>query len=225
VRVPRFVVTGAGEWGLSMARRLLRARDRGRLELERIVLVDRDPALASAVPADPSVTFVAAAWDDWLDGELHAFGDGHLVPYHWAPHLLSGWLSRRLREAGARVAPAGPPAPVGTPYEAETAGGDRALSYATWPCPPSCIEPDLCPHTRGPRDWSLAGKLRDGGPERVVFPCLHLVWGVGTVPVADVLAARDRLCARLGGGEPFVAEIGTASHCHGLLARVAVTPA
>jgi hypothetical protein len=223
VHVPRFVVTGAGEWGLSMARRLLQARDRGRLRLEHIVIVDRDPATAAAVPADPSVRFAAASWDDWLDAELDAFGDGHLVPYHWAPHLLSGWLARRMREAGARVAAAGPPPSVGTPYEAETRAGDRALSYATWPCPPSCIEPDLCPHTRGPRDWSLAGLLRRA-PQRHVFPCLHLVWGVGTIPVQDVLAARDALCARVARGDAFAVEIGTASHCHGLLARLAVTP-
>lgn len=219
--VPAFVVTGAGTWGRQMCDRLLRARAAGRLRTGRIVLVDRDPARLRDVPRDGVVRTARAEWGDWLDQELDTLGAGsQLVPWHWAPHLLSGWLRRALERAGAQVRPAGVPASVGTPFEAATAGGDRALSYATWTCPPSCIEPDLCPHTRGPRDWSLAGRL--AGAERVVLPCLHLVWGVGTVPVDAVLAARDALQARLRAAVAFDVEVATASHCHGVLARMHV---
>jgi hypothetical protein len=222
--VPAFVITGAGEWGRAMCSRLLQARDHGRLDVGRIVLVDRDDSCASRLPPDPAVVFERDTWDAWLDRELVAQPAGaHLVPYHWAPHLLSGWLSRQLEADGATVSSAGVPPALGTPYESETPAGDRVLSYATWPCPPSCIEPELCPHTRGPRDWSLTGRLRSA-PERVSFPCLHLVWGVGTIPLQDVLAAREALRARVRRGEAFEVEVGTASHCHGLLARLRVTP-
>jgi hypothetical protein len=112
--------------------------------------------------------------------------------------------------------------------ERATAAGDRALSYATWICPPTCIEPDLCPHTRGPKDWSLAGDLessRAGEPlaGRIVFRCLHLVWGVGTVPASAILAARDKVLASLPEGERRYL-VATSSHCHALAAVVEVAP-
>ena len=116
--------------------------------------------------------------------------------------------------------------PRGLPFEADTAAGDRALSYAAWTCPPTCIEPSLCPHTRGARDWSLAGDLEREGPagwpDRIVLRCLHLAYGVGTMPVSDVLAARDRLLdgARAGRRRWLVA---TSSHCHALAATMELT--
>jgi hypothetical protein len=83
-----------------------------------------------------------------------------------------------------------------------------------------CIEPTLCPHTRGPRSWSLAADLeapRAGEPfdGHVVLRCLHLVYGVGTTSVAEILAARDRLLEGLGAGRRTYL-VSTSSHCHGL---------
>ena len=152
-----------------------------------------------------------------------------MVPYHWAPHLLLGWLERQVGQRGGRTARAGGLSPRGLPMERDTAAGDRALSYADWICPVTCIEPALCPHTRGPRDWSLAGDLEQSAPgERlqgqVVFRCTHLVWGVGTIPVGQIRAARDRLIADIlrGGGRYLVA---TSSHCHALATVLDVQPA
>lgn len=224
IPVPLFVVTGGGAWGVEMARRLVRARAAGRLETSRIVLVDRDPGCDAAALAGGPVELAIADWGDWLDAHVDAVDPAaHLVPWHFAPHLLSDWLARRLRAGGAIVERAGPPPPQGLPWEAETRAGDRAASYATWACPPSCIEPDLCPHTRGPKEWSLAGRLAEA-PDRVVFACLHLVWGVGTVPLRELRAARDRLSARAASGETFDVEVATASHCHGLVGRLRVQP-
>jgi hypothetical protein len=112
------------------------------------------------------------------------------------------------------------------PFERETTDGDRALSYATWPCPPACIEPLLCPHTRGGKDWSLAGRLAaapEGFDDAVVFRSLHLVHGVGTIPVADIHAARRRVLALGGAGERRLL-VATASHCHGLATSLTVRP-
>lgn len=118
---------------------------------------------------------------------------------------------------------------VGTPVDRATRAGDRALSYATWVCPPTCIEPALCPHTRGPKDWSLAGDLsaptdRAGGPEPLVFRCLHLVWGVGTIPMRDILAARDRVVSGISRGSRRYL-VATSSHCHALATMLEVSPA
>lgn len=216
LRVPALIVIGGGDVGSGYVRQLLRAVGAGRLAIDRVVVVDRDPACAARAFGDPLVRVETADWAGWLDAHLASCGpDDHLVPYHWAPHLLLDWLARA---AGGRVdRGTGWPA-RGTPYEGTTGAGDRALSYATWPCPPMCIEPALCPHTRGPRDWSLAADLAApaagesfGG--HVVFRCLHLVYGVGTIPVREMLDARDRLLASAG---PRTYLVSTASHCHGL---------
>jgi hypothetical protein len=225
LRVPTLVVIGGGEVGSKTVRQLLRARAASRLETQAIVVVDRDPecAVARLRPEAP-VRLEIADWAEWLDTGLEGLGpDDHLVPYHWAPHLLLQWLKGQATRAGG-VATDGAPLPSrGLPYEAESRAGDRALSYASWPCPPLCIEPDLCPHTRGPRDWSLAADLArvpPGAPfdAALVFRCLHLVYGVGTIPVAAILEARDRLLAAVGRGQSSWL-VATSSHCHAL-ARV-----
>lgn len=224
------MVVGGAEIGAATVRRLLRAAATGRLDTDRIVVVDRDPACLAARLTDPRVSFAAADWSDWLDAHLGRLGPrDHFVPYHWAPHLLSEWLLRQVRRAGAIASRGGdiPAHPV--PVDRATAGGDRALSYATWICPPTCIEPALCPHTRGPKDWSLAGVLEsppaaDGFAARIVFRCLHLVWGVGTVPTSAILDARERLLAGLGQGRRRYL-VATSSHCHALAAVLDVRPA
>jgi hypothetical protein len=226
-RSPTLIVIGGGEVGERYVRQLVRAVAAGRVETERIVVVDRDPQCAARVHDDPRVRFDVADWSEWLDANLDACGpDDHVVPYHWAPHLFHDWLRRQVARAGADARAGGEWPLRGTPYEGTTGAGDRALSYATWPCPPMCIEPELCPHTRGARDWSLvrdlaeprAGESFDG---RFVFPCLHFAYGVGTTPVAVVRAARDRVLAGLADGRRTYL-VTTSSHCHALATPLTV---
>jgi len=229
VRVPTVVVVGGAAIGAGSVRQLLRAAAAGRLETDRILVVDRDPACAAARIADARVRLVTADWSDWLDRHLGALGgEDHVVPYHWAPHLLVEWLGRQTERAGALAARGSGVAPHGIPVDRPTAGGDRALSYATWICPPTCVEPALCPHTRGPKDWSLARDLetaRLGEPldGRIVFRCLHLVYGVGTVPVAQIQSAREQVLEGLRAG-PRRWLVATSSHCHALATVLTVTP-
>ena len=231
LRIPAFIVIGGGEAGALQVRQLLRAAAAGRLHTERIRVVDRDHrCAATAHLSDHRVRLEVAEWSAWLDRHLTEGADSadHLVPYHWSPHLLRDWLERQARRAGLRVRRAGPPSARGLPFETETTSGDRALSYAAWTCPPLCIEPALCPHTRGPRDWSLAGELaapRADEPfaDRLVLRCTHLVFGVGTIPVADILNARDRLLSA-GSGAGGRCLIATSSHCHGLASVLEVGP-
>jgi hypothetical protein len=138
------------------------------------------------------------------------------------------WLARRARRAGGAARRGGEAPGHGVPYERATADGDRALSYATWPCPPTCIEPELCPHTRGPKDWSLAadlegGRQGDGIDHRIVFRCLHFLHGVGTIPVGVVQAAGRRVVAGLDGGARRYL-VATSSHCHALATVLEVAP-
>jgi hypothetical protein len=223
------VVVGGAEIGAATTRRLLQAVDAGRLSTNRIFVVDRDERCAASTIRDPRVELVAAEWSDWLDENLDALSpDDHFVPYHWAPHLLSDWLVGQVRRAGGSAKRGGDVPAHGVPVERPTGAGDRALSYATWVCPPTCIEPELCPHTRGPKDWSLARDLETLRPGealagRIVFRCLHLVWGVGTVPVAAIHEARDRLLGGLQRGRQDYL-VATSSHCHALAAVLEVAP-
>jgi len=223
------VVPGGADIGAATVSRLLRAAACGRLETELILVVDRDPSCLAARIDDPRVRFLRAEWAEGLDAVLDDRGpDDHFVPYHWAPHLLSDWLVREVARAGGSARRGGDVPSHGVPVDRPTRDGDRALSYATWICPPTCIEPALCPHTRGAKDWSLAGDLErapdtDPFDGRIVFRCLHLVWGVGTVPMAAVKAARDRLRQGLREG-PRRYLVATSSHCHALATVLRVDP-
>jgi hypothetical protein len=221
-----FVVLSGGPIGALAVRQLRRAVAAGRLVTERIVVVDRDPGCEAATIADARVELAVRDWVDWLDEHLLALpADAQLVPYHWAPHVLVDWLRRQVERAGGRAFRDGFVPRLGTPVDRPTGDGDRALSYATWVCPPTCIEPALCPHTRGPKDWSLAQDLEGplpgpAAPTPIVFRCLHFVFGVGTVPVAEVRKARDAVLAGFPGDHGYL--VATSSHCHALATPLAV---
>lgn len=217
------------------------------------MVLDRDPQCAAAALSSPRVRVEAVSWDEGLARHLAQATPGdHVVPYHWAPHVLLDWLAHDLGRHGLRldraplaasVAPrtgavggldprprvaddtaTAEALPACPPVTLTTGAGDVAMSYADFVCPVSCIEPALCPHTRGPRSWTLAGEL---GRVRhsYVFPCTHLAWGVGTIPVSSIFSVREQIVAsRRQGDLPTGAAlwISTASHCHGLAARVVV---
>ncbi len=228
--VPTFVVLSGGPIGSASVRQLLRASAAGRLRTDRIVVIDRDPRCEASALAEPRVELALADWADWLGVHADEVGPlAQLVPYHWAPHVLVDWLAGEVARARGVARRGGLVPSLGTPVDRATRDGDRALSYATWVCPPTCIEPALCPHTRGTKDWSLAGDLAktadgDGLAGRIVFPCLHLVWGVGTVPMNDILAARDRVLAGIPHGSRRYL-VATSSHCHALATILEVGPA
>ena len=209
-------------------RRLFKAEAAGKITFGRIVVIDRDPGCAVAALASERVRLDVASWEDWLVANLSNAAPGdHLVPYHWAPHVLLDWLAADLSRHGLflkRTFDLSEP-PARPPVLRETKAGDLAMSYAEWLCPPACIEPALCPHTRGPKSWSLATDLAKA-PHSFVFPCLHLAYGVGTIPVFAIFSVRDHLVDALRRGDVDAKTpiwIGSASHCHGLAAVVTVT--
>lgn len=221
LHIPTFLVLSGGAIGAASARQLLRASAAERLTTEKIVVIDRDPHCEASRIADPRVELAVADWTPWLDEHADELGPAaHLVPYHWAPHVLVEWLKAQVERAHGFARRGGEVPAIGAPVDRATRDGDRALSYATWICPPTCIEPALCPHTRGPKDWSLASDLArqtdvEGRPHSIVFRCLHLVWGVGTVPMRDILAARDRVVSAIPSGRRRYL-VATSSHCHAL---------
>ena len=151
-----------------------------------------------------------------------------IVPSPLMPHLMYEWLLGRARERwpGRAVETRPLPSPPATPWERAAPDGTHYVSFATWMCPINCIEPARCPHTRGPRTWSLPPAVREyadtlaaqgrpvAGP--VVLHCVHRAWGVGMFDVADVLAG-DAAVAAAGEAGPAAVLVGTVSHCHGAL--------
>ena len=143
------------------------------------------------------------------------------------PHLLFDWLLGRARErgGGAHVARELPGEVAGVPWQRAGRDGTRYVSHATWTCPVNCIEPATCPHTRGPRDWSVPVSLARAFGPAVPLAALrvtHRVYGVGMVDVADVLAADGLLAAAAAQGATVA--VATASHCHGAVGLVRLSP-
>ena len=230
------VVIGGGCYGSYYVRQLRRARAAGAVNWERLVVVDRDAECAVAADSD-DVTLVVRDWTLVFNGYLATAaerGDApartdSIVPSPLMPHLMSHWLVSRARSRwpgrGVRIAPFD--GALDVPWQRPGDDGTHYVSFATWQCPINCVEPRTCPHTRGPRAWSLPPSVRAfvetarlhgrriDGP--AVFHCAHRAYGVGMFDVADVIAA-DRLVAAAGEGRRVEVLVGTVSHCHGALA-------
>lgn len=230
------VVVGGGCYGSYYVRQLRRAREAGAVAWDRLVVVDRDAECAVAGDAD-GITVVVRDWTLFFNAYLadaaargaDAVRADAIVPSPLMPHLMSHWLVARARARwpgrGIRVAPVG--GALDVPWQRTGEDGTHYVSFATWECPINCVEPRTCPHTRGPRAWSLPPAVvafveterlrgrRIDGP--AVFHCAHRAFGVGMFDVAAVVRA-DALVASAADGRAAEVLVGTVSHCHGALA-------
>ncbi len=234
----RIVVIGGGCYGGYYLRQLRRAVAARAIHCDGVVVVDRDPACAVSTDlaaGDPLATRVTAEWREYLAAFLPTAGRADaIVPSPLMPHLLRDWLldAARARWPGRDIRVAPLPTPPGVPWERAAPDGTHYVSYATWTCPINCIEPAVCPHTRGPRDWSLAPAVRDYAirvnAERsytmapFLFRCVHRAYGVGMIDVAEVLDADAAIAAAGAAGGPVDALVGTVSHCHGAVSRLMI---
>lgn len=239
LRFGRIVVMGGGCYGSWYAQQLTRAVQRGALQAEEVVVVDRDPACrvvtlqASGAYDGLPLRVACAEWDpyvaEWLGQGAAALANDAMVPSPLMPHVCLDWLMARARarwpERSIRVAPLERKPP--TPWERASPDGRHYVSFATWMCPVNCIEPARCPHTRGVRDWSMPPMMRQyvednpslRGP--VIFHCVHRTYGVGMIDAAAI-ADADRQLAGWGASGPCAVLVGTVSHCHGALGVLAI---
>jgi len=233
-RMRDVVIVGGGCYGSFYASQLTKARDRGRAEFRRVIVVDQDTDCRArrTLPAAPGVEFMTREWREFFDEYLAAASPGagdHIVPSPHMPHLMFAWVVNRARARwpARRVEVAAVPGPLGTPYDRSAADLTRYVSFADWICPAHCVEPATCPATGGARDWEmsaavavLAQRLREAGAPVVgpaLFVCQHHVFGVGTFAV-DAVLAGDRLVAESGAaGAAADVLVGTISSCHGAL--------
>jgi hypothetical protein len=230
------VVVGGGCYGSYYVRQLHRAREANALTWDRLIVVDRDPACAVATHggAEHVVADWATFFGEYLKN-LEPDTRDAIVPSPLMPHLLYEWLYDRARDRwpGRRVAtvPLGEDATVDVPWQRPGVDGTRYVSYATWMCPVNCIEPAKCPHTRGPRDWTMPAAVASlaeaerargrpvAGP--VIFHCTHRAYGVGMIDCAAVVAA-DSVVRAAGTAGPARVLVGTVSHCHGALSVLSI---
>lgn len=243
------VVVGGGCYGSYYVRQLERAATAGAIAAARVVVVDHDAhcqvaALANGARTEPwpvAVDVVQADWREFFDRYLSAVsatpGETRdaIVPSPLMPHLMAEWLIARARRRwpGRHIEVRPLETVPEVPWSRAGSDDTHYVSFATWMCPVNCIEPRICPHTRGERTWSLPSTLAEHARERrqsdasaasVVLHCTHRAYGVGMFDTADVIAG-DRTIAAAGehGGADVL--IGTMSHCHGALTRVVISAA
>jgi hypothetical protein len=229
------IVIGGGCYGGYYVRQLRRARERGAVTFERLIVVDHDEQCAVAREHASDLEVVVSDWSEYFAGYLA--GDARdtdaIVPSPLMPHLLFQWLEQRARERWPerRVAIEMPSAVGGVPWQKEGGESTRYVSFAEWMCPVNCIEPRICPHTRDVRSWSLppavaahveavrASGERLDGP--AIFHCTHRAYGVGMIDVRDVLGSEELLTQSVEHGAARLL-VGTVSHCHGALGVLTV---
>ncbi|MBL8995846.1 MAG: hypothetical protein JNL44_00865 [Gemmatimonadetes bacterium] len=234
------VVVGGGCYGSYYVRQLHRGRDAGAIGWERLLVVDRDPDCAVAT-GSAAVDFVCRDWTLFFNeylGRAAERGSGAvardaIVPSPLMPHLMSHWVVARARARwpGRAIRLSSLEGALDVPWQRPGDDGTHYVSFATWMCPINCIEPRTCPHTRGPRAWSLPPTVRAfvetsrlqgrriDGP--AILHCVHRAYGVGMFGVDEVLAA-DALVASAAAGRAAEVLVGTVSHCHGALAVLAL---
>jgi hypothetical protein len=240
----RIVVIGGGCYGSWYVQQLSRAFARGAMTCSEVIVVDRNanpPARLRAEAGDFGplpLRVVQATWTDfiasWLSEGVDQVTNDALVPSPLMPHLLLEWLVDRaaMRWPGRTVQVKPLDRTPDVPWQRAAPDGRHYVSFAEWICPVNCIEPQRCPATRGPRDWSMpialsrfvAAPAPDGSmPLRghVTFPCVHRTYGVGMIDAAPIVAA-DAQIARWGSEGPINVLVGTTSHCHGALGVLAV---
>jgi hypothetical protein len=238
-RYGTIVIVGGGCYGSYYARQLGRAAHAGALTFDRVLVVDRDPRCRVAMEQTdhdlPTLEVVDEEWTPFFDAYLDcaaarppAGAPDAIVPSPLMPHLMFEWLARRARARWPhRLVETRPlDAPSGIPWQRRGADGTQYVSFAEWICPVHCVEPALCPATRGERSWSMppavlaaADEARRNGRNLagpVIFHCQHRAYGVGMFDTRDVVAgdALVREVAEAGAVEVLV---GTVSHCHGAL--------
>ncbi|MBK5188290.1 MAG: hypothetical protein JJD97_08580 [Gemmatimonadaceae bacterium] len=246
-RYGTIVVVGGGCYGSYYVRQLGRAARAGALTAERVLVVDRDPACRVATERGESdaqnVEIVVEDWTSFFDrylGDAAARGSASatgapdaIVPSPLMPHLMYEWLARRARARWPHRTVEMRPldAPSGIPWQRRGEDGTQYVSFAEWVCPVNCIEPELCPATRGARSWSMPPAIvaatdearRRGrnlaGP--VIFHCQHRAYGVGMFDTSAVVAG-DEVVQRAAASGAAEVLVGTVSHCHGALSVLAV---
>jgi hypothetical protein len=240
----RYVIAGGGAYGAHYVTKLLQALEAERIELNEILVVDRDPGcrVAGVAAADPSVRLEVSDWRGFADrvwADPDDFAEDIWIPAPIAPHILAEWVIDRVEEltgleADVECSPIDLP---NLPFAQQSPDGRILLSHAPGRCPLDCIEPATCAITKDTRWWEMRDTLAeliaqgDLGLDigRVaMFFCRHHCdpsqHDVGGIPFSTIHAETERICRYAGDGADQVG-VATFSSCHGVLTRLRIRQA
>ncbi len=236
------VIVGGGCYGSWYLQQLLRARSAEAVTWRHLLIVDRNadcPARSKLQPG-AGIELVTAEWGAFFAGylsrweEQESLAPDSIVPSPLMPHLMYEWLRDRAIERWPHRTVQTLPLEgrAETPWESSAPDGTRYVSFAEWICPINCIEPARCPHTRGPRDWTMPAaaaayldRRREAGQNilgPLIFHCTHRAYGVGMIDTSAVIEA-DRTVRDAAAKAPATFLVGTVSHCHGALNLLSVS--
>jgi hypothetical protein len=219
----RVVIIGGGCYGSYYVRQLRRAMTRGAVTVRELIVVDRDPECAVARDAHDDLTLVVSEWATFFERflEAPAAADDAVVPSPLMPHLFLHWLRDRAiaRFPTRTVAVELPEEVPGVRWQRPGTDGSRYVSFADWMCPVNCIEPRICPHTKGERDWDMSrtAAAAPGVQRAAVLHCTHRSYGVGMIDVRDIQRADAEITRAATASEEARVLVGTVSNCHGAL--------
>lgn len=229
-----FIVIGGGCYGTYYCRQLLRGATK--LGLEKITVVDHmvDCQVRREID-DPRIHHITQDWHEfflpYFQGQVEQGRAGtnltdHYVPPCIGPHFIFELFEAELKREcpGIQLNHLPVEAAIGTPLDMKLADGNRALSFAEWKCPHSCIEPKLCPVTRGEKWWDMGTYLTDFFNQQKLpvesyhlLPCKHLAMGVGTIPMQLIIDEFLRFSQVVSQPGRHLAALATISSCHGLM--------
>jgi hypothetical protein len=216
-------IIGGGCYGSSYLRQFRKATLRGKMPETRWVILDRNPncqATHERLSKDP-LAFIFGEWEDILptlfsNNEIKK--NDLIIPSPFQGLLIFNWLKKEANLVDRVMLPIKlPEIGGGLPYEKlGTDNLTRYSSYADWICPPFCIEPKICPATKGLKSWDMRDLISNYALEKnimrsIFFVCLHWLYGVGGVPADSFFKARNFV--REGPPGDFL--ISSLSTCHG----------
>ncbi|QQR81466.1 MAG: hypothetical protein IPJ69_04930 [Deltaproteobacteria bacterium] len=229
-----FIILGGGCFGSFYTRQLLRAQKF--LSFQTIHIVDIKKDCQAFLEHGDGAGKIVYNIQDWKDFFLPYFREkindvrlgkpieDHYVPPTFAPHVLME-VFLDIFQKDFPLVKIGPEPMIDllkTPVDMALPNGTRALSFATWMCPASCIEPPTCPHTGGPKDWDMKDYLQNIKTPLYVFQCRHLAMGVGTIPVQEIVNEYLRFEKQVSQSGTHSVSMASVSSCHGLIGQVKI---
>lgn len=228
----KYWLAGGGCYGQDYVRQLLRARERGAIAFDELVVIDHNPSPAVFEQEQPSCVRHHRA--DWQEVGLELWKqrtvlhDDQWVPPPLAPHILYHWLAAIIRhERGLNNEPvAWPTTAPALPFAEIIREGTLVLSHAPGLCPVHCIEPKRCPLTREDRDWEMNDTVallaREAGfDHHCSFVCQHHAYGVGTIAMKTIFEQMEAITNALNAGQNVA--VATISSCHGIVDALRVS--
>lgn len=222
-------ILGGHKLAVSYAKKLLVAHGRGDFKFENLFCVTPDADAAAHTELASSQVIQNTNEDFLLDAwkrRAEFAEDDVLVPDHTAKHvMLQTYLKLVATEfpdlqTKLTPIPGTWDIPVLMKFENDALW---AISHANWTCPADCSEPEVCPHTNGPRDWNfhqslepfLKDQLDDFTSYR--FGCQELFAEICHLPFHRIFELMNQFQNSLTQNPEQKTLIATHSHCHGIL--------